>query len=214
MEFWDGSGISWTICKQSAPRSRQITTPTHTHPFNGHFSGTTQVNRYQKGKTNLDFTEARDSEWQWHQLEHMQVCTSLQTYNHASTPPLSFYRRMPILPPNQQCQALKAFIHNNNAHNKVIETQARRIYRYHRAEGGVPRTTGCDHSTRPAAPNNTLPVASDICTTKTTGLLKHKGAQPCLSVKPSHFPLIRPLWGTTHTHTQTCLTSLFPGLPG
>ena len=26
-----------------------------------------------KGKTNLDFTEARDSEWQWHQLGHMQV---------------------------------------------------------------------------------------------------------------------------------------------
>jgi len=34
---------------------------THTHPFNGPFSGTTQVSRYQKGKTNLDFTEARDS---------------------------------------------------------------------------------------------------------------------------------------------------------
>ena len=30
---------------------------------------------YQKGRTNLDFTEARDSEWQWHQLGHMQVCT-------------------------------------------------------------------------------------------------------------------------------------------
>ena len=28
-------------------------------------------------KTNLDFTEARDSEWQWHPLGHMQVCTSL-----------------------------------------------------------------------------------------------------------------------------------------
>jgi len=40
----------------------------HTHPFNGPFSGTTQVSRYQKDKTNLDFTEARDSEWQWHQL--------------------------------------------------------------------------------------------------------------------------------------------------
>ena len=26
----------------------------------------------------------------WHQLAHMQVCTSLQTDNHASTPPLSF----------------------------------------------------------------------------------------------------------------------------
>jgi len=44
------------------------------------------VSRYQKGKTNLDFTEARDSEWQWHQLGHMQVCTSLQTDNHASNP--------------------------------------------------------------------------------------------------------------------------------
>ena len=31
MGFWDGSGISWTICKQSAPRSRQITTPTLHH---------------------------------------------------------------------------------------------------------------------------------------------------------------------------------------
>jgi len=37
-------------------------------------SGTTRVSRYQKGKTNLDFTEARDSEWQWHQLGHMQIC--------------------------------------------------------------------------------------------------------------------------------------------
>jgi len=37
---------------------------THTHTFNGPLSGTTQVSRYQKGKTSLDFTEARDSEWQ------------------------------------------------------------------------------------------------------------------------------------------------------
>jgi len=64
------------------------------------------VSRYQKGKTNLDFTGARDSEWQWHQLGHMQVCTSLQTNNHASTPPLSFFTgRMPFLPPNQQRQS-------------------------------------------------------------------------------------------------------------
>jgi len=64
------------------------------------------VGRYQKGKTNLDFTEARDSEWQWHQLGHMQVWTSLQTDNHASTSPLSFFTgRMPFLPPNQQRQS-------------------------------------------------------------------------------------------------------------
>ena len=43
------------------------------HPFTaGPFPGTTRVSRYQKGKTTLNFTEARDSEWQWHQL-----CASL-----------------------------------------------------------------------------------------------------------------------------------------
>jgi len=61
-------------------------------PFNGLFSRITWVSRYQKGKTNLDFTGERDSEWQWHQLGRMQVCTSLQTDNHANTPPLVFYR--------------------------------------------------------------------------------------------------------------------------
>ena len=66
------------------------------------------MSRYHKGKTNLDFTEARDSEWQWqwHQLGHMQICTSPQAHNHASTPPLSFFTdRMPYLPTNQQRQS-------------------------------------------------------------------------------------------------------------
>jgi len=57
----------------------------------------------------LDFTEARDSEWQWHQLGRMQVCTLLQTDNHASTPPLCFFTgRMPFLPPNQQRQSTES----------------------------------------------------------------------------------------------------------
>jgi len=34
-----------------------LTTHTHIHPFNGPLSGTTRVSRYQKGKTNVDFTE-------------------------------------------------------------------------------------------------------------------------------------------------------------
>jgi len=88
---------------------RSINTHTHTHtrPFNGPLSRTTLVSRYQKGKTNLDFTEARGSEWQWHQWGHVQVCISLQTDNHASTPPLKFFTvRMPFLPPNQQRQNL------------------------------------------------------------------------------------------------------------
>ena len=56
-------------------RGPLLTRDKHTHPFNGPFSGTTRVSRYQKGRTSLDFTEARDSEWQWHELGHMQVCT-------------------------------------------------------------------------------------------------------------------------------------------
>jgi len=82
---------------------------THTRPFKGPFSGTTRVSRYQKGKTNLDFTKARDSEWQWHQLGHMQICTSLQPHNHASTPPLSFLQAgYPSCRPTNSTKALKA----------------------------------------------------------------------------------------------------------
>jgi len=81
----------------------------YTHPFNGDLSRTTRVCRYQKGKTNLDFTEARDSEWQWRQLGHMQVCTSLQTDNHASTPTLSFLQAgCSSCCPTNSVKALKA----------------------------------------------------------------------------------------------------------
>jgi len=65
------------------------------------------VSQYQKGKTNLDFTEARNSEWQWHQLRHMQVCTSLQRDNHASTPPLIFLQTgFPSCHPTNSIKAL------------------------------------------------------------------------------------------------------------
>ena len=84
-------------------------THTHTHPFNGPLSRTTRVSRYQKGETNLDFTEARDSEWQWHQLGRMQVCTSLQTDNHTNTSPLSFLQTgCPSCRPTNSVRALKA----------------------------------------------------------------------------------------------------------
>jgi len=59
------------------------------------------VSQYQKGKDNLDFTEARDSGIS---------CTSLQTDNHASTPPLSFLQAgCPSYCPTNSIKALKAF---------------------------------------------------------------------------------------------------------
>jgi len=85
----------------------------HTHTsVQRPFSVTTQVSRNQKGRTNLDFTGARDSEWQWHQLGHMQVCTSLQTDNHASNPPLSFLQaRCPSCRPTNSVKALNPRLH-------------------------------------------------------------------------------------------------------
>ena len=60
-------------------------------------------------KSYVDFTEARDSEWQY--LGHMQVCTKVQTDNHASTPPLSFLQAgCPSCCPTNSIKALKARI--------------------------------------------------------------------------------------------------------
>jgi len=78
------------------------------------------VSRYQKGKTNLDFTKARDSEWQWHQLGHTQVCNSIQTDNHASTPPQFFTDQMLFLPPNQQRQSTEG---NQGSHIEMTILQ-------------------------------------------------------------------------------------------
>jgi len=85
-------------------------TQTHTHtcltalcPGLPGWAGTRKV------KTSLDFTEARDSEWQWYQQGHMQVCISLQTDNHASTQPLSFLQAgCPSCRPTNSVKALKA----------------------------------------------------------------------------------------------------------
>ena len=80
--------------------------PTQSHRIKGRVevgTGEHPVAGTRKVKTNLDFTEARDSEWQWHQLGHMQ------TDNHVSTPLLSFLQRMPFLPPNQQRQSTVLF---------------------------------------------------------------------------------------------------------
>jgi len=92
---------------------------THTHPFNGLLSGTTRVSRYQKGKTNLDFTEARDSEWQWHQVGHMQVCTSFQIDNHTSTPPLKVFCRPDALPVAQPTASKHSIIVCNELLNST-----------------------------------------------------------------------------------------------
>jgi len=70
----------------------------NTH-FNGPFSRTTWVCRHQKGRTILDFNEARDDGWQWHQLDHMKIIfTLLQANNHTSTSSLKIFHGPDALP--------------------------------------------------------------------------------------------------------------------
>ena len=84
---------------------------THTHTFNGPFSGTTRVSRYQKGKPIWILLEQETVSGSGIRWAKMQVCTSLQTDNHTSTPPLSFFTCwMPFLLPNQQCQSTEGLI--------------------------------------------------------------------------------------------------------
>jgi len=54
----------------------------------------------------------------------MQVCTSLQTDNHANTPPLSFFTgRMPFLPPNQQRQSTEGSVKALKADNVNVNVK-------------------------------------------------------------------------------------------
>jgi len=74
-------------------KAKQLLTTTTLHPFNGFFSRTTWVIQQQNDKPFWILLEQEMMGWQWYQLDHMQIiCTSLQTDNHASNSPLSFYR--------------------------------------------------------------------------------------------------------------------------
>jgi len=95
------------VCRQLEGNIRQFR---HISKFNGLFSKTTWVGRHQKGKPFLILLEQMMG-WQWHQLDHMQIiCTSLQTDNHTSTSPLSFYR--PDALPAAQPTASKHWRHS------------------------------------------------------------------------------------------------------
>jgi len=64
--------------------ARGAITHTHTH-LTALCPGLPRVSRYQKDKTNLDVTEARP-------VSGSGISTSLQTDNHTSTSPVSFFQ--------------------------------------------------------------------------------------------------------------------------
>ena len=60
-----------------------------------------EVSRYQKGKTNLDFTE-ETSEWQWHQLGSASLHLTPD-----STPPLNFLQTDALAATQSPAQSTK-----------------------------------------------------------------------------------------------------------
>jgi len=90
-------------CIVSFFRTKQILP----HPFNGLFSWTTWVSQHQKGNPFWILMK------QWHQRD--LTSTSLQTNNHASTPPLSFYRpdALPATQPTASKHWRQLFVQSN-----------------------------------------------------------------------------------------------------
>jgi len=73
-----------------------------------------------------------DNEWKWHQLGHMQMCTSPRTDNHASTPPLSCLQvGRPSCCPTNSIKALKAINSRQIKHIKatsiILSSQYREL---------------------------------------------------------------------------------------
>ena len=184
-------------------------------------SRTTRVSRYQKGKTSLDFTEATHSEWQWHPLGHMQVCTLLQTDNHASTQPLSFlHAGCPSCHPTNSVKAPKAHCYLLNK-AKGIRKHQWLLWSEKLSQGFLLRmavTDGTDLPSRAAAPPSVnvlmnIPSFSSPASAPTPipMILRPRPSLPashCIHLK------YKVICKSTHTHIHTRLMALCPGLPG
>ena len=94
-------GFAWTY--SATHTHAHARTHTHTHSFNGPLSRTTQVSRYQKGKTNLDLLKQETvsgSGISW------AICKSAPHSRQITMPALHpTTEMMPFLPPSQQRQS-------------------------------------------------------------------------------------------------------------
>ena len=145
-----GTSNSFATMLNSGFNFQHVTCYCTKHPFNGPLSGTSRVGQYQKGKTNLNFT----GEWQWHQLGHMQVCTSLQTDNHASTP-------------TNSVKAPKA--NQTNHDSKMHSFWARGMGQTYRSQHRLmPHSTGGHNSKASQLPISIRCAAATSATTKST----------------------------------------------
>jgi len=110
----DSEHISKTTCSTFANalgkwRLQQASELLLPQPFNGLFSGTTSVSRYQKGKTSLDLNEARDDGILGCSGISWTICKQYAPRSRQINTPaphhLIFTGRILLLTPNQQCQS-------------------------------------------------------------------------------------------------------------
>ena len=177
-----------SICLYTWQKAYDVrSTHTHTHPFNGPFSGITQVSRYQKGKTNLDFTEARQKV-AMASAGPYAVCTSSQTDNHASNPLLGFLQAGCPSATQRSVNALE------EVHMKTSTYQTGDVL-----HDGLPHNSAWHVDS----------IAEDECF---CGVLQAPAdKQSCSAHAITHATVSTP---SQHTHTHIRLTALFPGLPG
>ena len=98
-----GTGLTRPVSQQLAKQLLLL------HLFNGLFSRTTWVSRYQKGKSSLDLNEARHDEVLGCSGISWTICKQSAPRSRQITTPTPhhsiFTRRMLILTPKQQCQS-------------------------------------------------------------------------------------------------------------
>ena len=89
----------------------------HAQPFYGPLgfcpglSGWASTRKVKPGRQKRSgFTTARDSEWQWHQLGHIQICTLTQIHDHVNISQHGFYRpdALPAAQPTASKQQLES----------------------------------------------------------------------------------------------------------
>jgi len=77
----------------------------------------------------MDFTEARDSEWQWNQLGHMQVCTCFRQITTPAPHHCFLQAGCPSCRPTNSVKALKANNDNNNK-QKILKKEFLKILNF------------------------------------------------------------------------------------
>jgi len=85
------------------------------------------VSQYQKGKTNLDFTEARDSEWQWHQVGRKSVPHSILITMPAPHHSVFLQAGCPSCRPTNSVKELKEMLPSDHSSKSAAAACRRRM---------------------------------------------------------------------------------------